>query len=125
MPINPGHSDYVVMVLAGYNHGQEPAPNKIYVGMKGKAADGTAIASNANSRDKFLADNGLLYGKIYGLAVANGDYSTLGISTIDPTEKMMDAYMKDADAADTFPGKFFPTSFRWDGFDSPEAVKKH
>ena len=123
MPINPGHSDYVVMVLAGYNHGQEPAPNKIYVGMKGKAADGSAIASNANSRDKFLADNGLLYGKIYGLAVANGDYSTLGISTIDPTEKMMDAYMKDADAADTFPGKFFPTSFRWDGFDSPEAVK--
>jgi len=123
MPINPGHSDYVVMVLAGYNHGQEPAPNKIYVGMKGKAADGTAIASNASSRDKFLADNGLLYGKIYGLAVATGDYAALGISTIDPTEKMMDAYMKDADAADTFSGKFFPTSFRWDGFDTPEAVK--
>jgi 2',3'-cyclic-nucleotide 2'-phosphodiesterase (5'-nucleotidase family) len=123
MPINPGHSDYVVMVLAGYNHGQEPAPNKIYVGMKGKAADGTAIASTANSRDKFLADNGLLYGKIYGLAVATGDYAALGISTIDPTDKMMDAYLKDADAADTFSGKFFPTSFRWDGFDSPEAVK--
>ena len=123
MPINPGLSNYVVMVLAGYNHGQEPAPNKIYVGLKGKAADGTDISSNANSRDKFLAANGLLYGKIYGLAVATADYAALGISSIDPTEKMMDAYMKDADAGETFSGKFFPTSFRWDGFDSPEAVK--
>ena len=44
MPINPGLSNYVVMVLAGYNHGQEPAPNKIYVGLKGKAANGTDIS---------------------------------------------------------------------------------
>ena len=40
-------------------------PNKIYVGLKGKAANGTDISSNANSRDKFLAANGLLYGRIY------------------------------------------------------------
>ena len=39
MPINPGHKDYVVIVAAGYNHGQEPAPNRIYVGMKNRAAD--------------------------------------------------------------------------------------
>ncbi len=124
MPINPGHTDYVVLVLAGYNHGQEPAPNKIYVGIKGRDANGTVITSSASTRDQFLSRNGLLYGKIYGLAVANADYnSTLGIATPDPTAKMMDAYLKDANASNNFSGKFYPTSFRWDGFDTPEAVK--
>ena len=123
LPINPGHTDYVVLVLAGYNHNQEPAPNRIYVGLKGKAADGLDLSPTASSRDKFLAANGLLYGKIYGLAVATADYADLGITVIDASKKMMDDYMKDADADDNFSGKFFPTTFRWDGFDSPEAVK--
>ena len=60
----------VVIVAAGYNHDLEPAPLKIYVGVKGKAADGSEIAADANERDQFLARNGLLYGKIYGLALA-------------------------------------------------------
>ena len=32
MPINPGQSDYVLMVMAGYNHGVEPIPLRLYVG---------------------------------------------------------------------------------------------
>jgi hypothetical protein len=65
MPINSGHKDYVVIVAAGYNHGQESAPNRIYVGIKNRAADGSEINyATANQRDAFLARNGLLYGKI-------------------------------------------------------------
>ena len=43
MPINSGHKDYVVIVTSGYNHGQEPAPLKVYVGMKDSNADGSMI----------------------------------------------------------------------------------
>ncbi|MGC6484031.1 MAG: choice-of-anchor I domain-containing protein [Synechococcus sp.] len=122
MGIQSGSQDHVVLVMAGYNHGQEPAPNRIYVGVKDKQADGSDIDyATASQRDAFLARNGLLYGKIYGLALDAATYSDLGI-TVDPTAKMVDSYMKDAAAPSTFKGKFFSTSYQWDGFDSPEAV---
>ncbi len=123
MPINPGHQDYVVVVCAGYNHGQEPAPLKLYVGMKGKDVNGNPVSATANARDQFLARNGLLYGKIYGLALENSDFAALNITEVDPSTKMMDAYLKDASAPDTFSAKFAPTSFKWAGFDQPVAVK--
>ncbi|MGC9417987.1 MAG: hypothetical protein ACP5EN_03360 [Rhodovulum sp.] len=122
MPINPAHPDYVVLVLAGYNHDLEPAPLKIYIGKKGLDAAGNPVGDDATERDRFLARNGLLHGKIYGLAVANTDYAALGIDTIDPTAKMMDAYITNPEAADSFAAKFVPTSYQWGGWDAPVAV---
>ena len=122
LPINPNHPDYVVMVMAGYNHGVEPAPLRIYVGKKGLDADGKAISSMAPARDQFLARNGLLYGKIYGLAVENSRYRGLGINNIDLEEKMLDAYLKDENAPNTFSGKFFPSSYQWKGWDKTVSV---
>ncbi|MGA0999328.1 MAG: hypothetical protein ACO3RQ_07265, partial [Litorivicinaceae bacterium] len=123
MPINPGHKDYVVIVAAGYNHGQEPAPNRIYVGMKNRAADGSQINyATASDRDAFLARNGLLYGKIYGLALTPETYETLGLK-IALDAKMVDDYMKNADAPNRFEGRFYPTSYQWAGFDQPVAVQ--
>ena len=124
LPINPGHPDFVVLVLAGYNHGLEPAPLKIYVGKKGRDATGRPVAADAPERDKFLARNGLLYGKIYGMAVANETYADLGISEIDTSKKMMDAYVTNAKAAEEFEAAFIPTSYRWGGWDRPAAVGK-
>ena len=43
MPINSKHKDFVVMVLAGYNHGVEPAPLKIYVGKKNVGINGKPL----------------------------------------------------------------------------------
>ncbi len=125
LPINPGHPDYVVIVLAGYNHEQEPAPLKIYVGVKGKDADGNDVDTTGTDRDAFLARNGLLHGKIYGMAVANDDYADLGIDVVDPTAKMFDAYMKDADAATEFSAKFVATSYQWEGFDKASCRQRH
>lgn len=124
LPINPGHPDYVVVVLAGYNHDLEPAPLKIYVGRKGLDADGDPVdqAGDAPERDKFLARNGLLFGKIYGLAIADETFAELGIETIDTGEKMMEAYLTDPEAPDTFAAAFFPTSYQWGGWDEPVAV---
>ncbi len=122
MPINPGHEDYVVVVLAGYNHDLEPAPLKVYVGVKGLAADGSELAADASERDQFLARNGLLHGRIYGLALANEKFAELGIETVDPSTKMMDAYLTNADAPDTFEAIFAPTSYQWAGWDQPVAV---
>lgn len=123
MPINSGHKDYVVIVAAGYNHGQEPAPNRIYVGIKNRNADGSVIDySTSNERDSFLARNGLLYGKIYGLAVSRNIFDKLGIN-VNLDAKMMDDYMKNPNAPDTFEGRFYPTSYQWRGFEYPIAVK--
>lgn len=129
MPINPGHKDYVVMVMAGYNHDQEPVPNRIYVGRKGYDANGNEIdVANASGRDIFLAQNGLLYGQIYGLALREETYERLGID-LDSNgdgllnEYAVDSYLTNTSAPNKFGGKFYPTSYRWDGFDSPEAVE--
>jgi hypothetical protein len=127
MPINPGNSNYVVAVLAGYNHDQSPVPNRLYIGVKGKNVDGTAINyATASQRDAFLARNGLLYGKIYGLALSNSTYTTLGFNggTINATTKMVDTYLKNANATNTFSGRFYPTTYKWAGFDQPKAVKE-
>jgi len=123
MPINSGHKDYVVIVAAGYNHGQEPAPNRIYVGMKNRRADGSKINyATANERDTFLARNGLLYGKIYGFALTPEVFADLGIE-VKLDAKMVDDYMTDASAPNSFAGRFYPTSYQWAGFDKPVAVQ--
>jgi len=122
MPINSGNEDFVVIVAAGYNHGQEPAPLKVYVGMKDRLPDGTLINySTANERDTFLARNGLLYGKLYGMAVSNEIINTL-VDNADPKTKMADIYLKDSAAPNSFESRWFPTSYQWSGFDKPVAV---
>ena len=122
MPINPQHPDYVVIVLAGYNHDLEPAPLKIYVGLKGANVDGSPIAEDAPERDQFLARNGLLHGKIYGLAAAMETFADLGIDAPSVQDKMMEAYMGNPDATTEFPVAFAPTSYQWGGWDNPVAV---
>ncbi len=124
LPINPGHPDYVVMVMAGYNHDIEPAPLRIYIGKKGVDENNQKVdqQGNASDRDKFLARNGLLYGKIYGMALANSDYAQLGITKIDTAEKMLDNYMTNVHAPDRFKVKFVPTSYQWKGWDHPVSV---
>ena len=123
MPLNPGHEDYVVLVLSGYNHDIEPAPLKIYVGLKGVDAAGNPVGDDASERDQFLARNGLLHGKVYGLALANEQFAALGIDEIDTGAKMMDAYLTDAEAPNSFDAVFAPTSYQWGGWDAPVAVK--
>ena len=126
LPINPKHPDYVVLVMAGYNHDVEPAPLRIYVGKKGVDMNNRPVDPNssASARDKFLARNGLLYGRIYGLALSNADYAALGIDSIETSKKMLDQYMTDANAPDTFEARFFPTSYQWKGWDQTVAVKE-
>lgn len=124
LPINPMHPDYVVMVLAGYNHGVEPAPLRIYVGKKGVDANNQPVYQDgpASERDKFLARNGLLYGKVYGMALANSDFARLGIENIDTSKKMLDQYLTNLSAPDDFKVKFVPTSYQWGGWDKPVSV---
>lgn len=123
MPINPGHKDYVVVVTSGYNHGQEPSPLKVYVGMKDRLADGSMIDyGTANARDTFLARNGLLYGRLYGMAVTNETAATL-VAEPDATAKMIDEYIQNQDAPNAFAATFVPTSYQWAGFDAPVAVQ--
>jgi len=64
----------------------------------------------------------LRYGKIYGLAVDNETIATL-VETVDPTTKMLDAYLTNASAPKTFAGKFVPTSYQWGGWDQTVAVQ--
>jgi len=123
MPINSGHKDYVVIVASGYNHGVSPAPLKVYVGMKDRLADGSVIDyATANERDSFLARNGLLHGKLYGMAVDNETITTL-VAEPNPAEKMMEEYLKNADAPKKFAARWYPTSYQWAGFDKPLAVQ--
>jgi Ca2+-binding RTX toxin-like protein len=126
MPINSGHKDFVVIVASGYNHDINPAPLKVYVGRKGVDASGQAIdqaSTTVSERDKFLARNGLLYGQLYGMAATAATYSQLGISSVNADNKMLDAYLQNAAAPDDFSVRYYPTSYRWDGFNTPEAVK--
>jgi len=123
MPINSGHKDYVVVVTSGYNHGQEPSPLKVYVGMKDRLADGSKIDySTANERDSFLARNGLLFGKLYGMAVTKEVAATL-VSEPNPAEKMIEEYLGKKEAPNTFAATYVPTSYQWGGFDKPVAVQ--
>ena len=126
MPINSGHKDYVVVVASGYNYDVNPAPLKVYVGRKGLDASGNQINFadvNLSERDRFLGANGFLYGQLYGMAANAATYTQLGITTVNADEKMLDAYLKNAAAPDDFSVRFYATDHRWDGFDTPEAVK--
>ncbi|MEY4806363.1 MAG: hypothetical protein RLZZ206_752 [Cyanobacteriota bacterium] len=126
MPINSGHKDYVVVVASGYNHDINPAPIKIYVGRKGLDAAGNQINfdnPNLSERDRFLGSNGLLYGQLYGMAASAATYTQLGITNVNADDKMLDAYLKNAASPDDFSVRFYATDYRWDGFDTPEAVK--
>jgi hypothetical protein len=126
MPINSGHKDYVVIVASGYNHDINPAPLKVYVGRKGLDAAGNEINfSNVNlsERDRFLGANGLLYGQLYGMAADAATYDQLGITTVNADDKMLDAYLKNAAAPDDFSVRYYATDYRWNGFDTPEAVR--
>jgi Ca2+-binding RTX toxin-like protein len=126
MPINSGHKDFVVIVASGYNHDINPAPLKVYVGRKGVDASGNSIdqaSTSVSERDKFLARNGLLYGQLYGMAATAATYTQLGITSVNADNKMLDAYLQNAAAPDDFSVRYYPTSYRWDGFDTPEAVK--
>jgi Ca2+-binding RTX toxin-like protein len=126
MPMNSGHKDYVVIVASGYNHDINPAPLKVYVGRKGFDAAGNQINfdnPNLSERDRFLGANGLLYGQLYGMAANAATYAALGITTVNADNKMLDAYLQNAAAPDDFSVRFYATDYRWNGFDTPEAVK--
>jgi hypothetical protein len=126
MPINSGHKDFVVIVASGYNHDINPAPLKIYVGRKGIDASGNAVDqadTTVSERDKFLARNGLLYGQLYGMAANAATYTQLGITSVNADTKMLDTYLQNAAAPKNFSVRYYPTSYRWDGFGTPEAVK--
>ena len=126
MPINSGHKDYVVIVASGYNHDVNPAPIKVYVGRKGLDAAGNQINFtdvNLSERDRFLGANGLLYGQLYGMAANAATYTSLGIASPNADDKMLDTYLKNATAPDDFSVRFVATDYRWNGFDTPEAVK--
>ncbi len=123
MPINSGHADYIVVVTSGYNHGQEPAPLKVYVGMKNRLPDGSMIDyATANERDSFLARNGLLFGKIYGMAVSTETAATL-VAAPNPADKMIEEYIANEAAPASFAANFVPTSYQWGGWDMPVAVQ--
>ena len=124
MPINTFDKDYVAIVASGYNHDSNPAPLKIFIGRKGYGADGKVLdQSSASERDKFLARNGLLYGQLYGMAADAKTYSDLGVKVVDADTKMLDGYLTNAGAPSAFSARYYPTSYRWDGFNTPEAVK--
>jgi hypothetical protein len=126
MPMNSGHKDYVVIVASGYNHDINPAPLKVYVGRKGLDAAGNQINldnPSLSERDRFLGANGLLYGQLYGMAANAVTYTQLGITNVNADDKMLDAYLKNAAAPDDFSVRFYATDYRWNGFDTPEAVK--
>ena len=124
LPINSGHEDYVVLVVAGYNLEVEPAPMKIYIGKKGVDADGNPLSEDASERDSFLGRNGLLYGQLYGMAAANETLAELGIEEIDADAFMLDEYAVDEDAPENFSVRYTPTSYQWDGFDTPENANE-
>ncbi|MEB3232310.1 MAG: hypothetical protein VKJ64_14975, partial [Leptolyngbyaceae bacterium] len=120
LPLNPGSDEYVVLAMSGYNLEIEPAPLRIYIGKKDTDAAGNPINyDTATERDAFLARNGLLFGQLYGMAATDATYAALGI-TVDADTEMLNAYATDAEAPDAFSVRYYPTSYQWDGFDSPE-----
>lgn len=110
MPLATPNTKHVVLVAAGYNHGLEPAPLKIYVGVKGKNADGTL-------GDGFLARNGLAYGRLYGLTISLEQVTELGMEYENFANKnmFMQDYLKNQSAPTKFPCEFHPTSYRYNG----------
>ncbi|MEL6587687.1 MAG: hypothetical protein AAFQ50_13670 [Pseudomonadota bacterium] len=64
----------------------------------------------------------MLHGKLYGVAAAMETFADLGIDSPSVSDKMMEAYMGNPDAAEEFPVAFAPTSYQWGGWDNPVAV---
>ena len=135
LPVNPGTTDHVVIVCAGYNYDlpNDTAPMRIYVGKKGLDAQGVAVDQNdpnTSARDKFLARNGLLYGKVYGMALANASYATLNLSRPNLTDlnagatnqQLLDNYVLDTTAPNTFSVRYYPTTYKWNGWGTANAV---
>jgi len=135
LPVNPGSPDYVVIVCAGYNFDQpvDTAPLRIYVGKKGVDENNEPVdqEGDASERDKFLARNGLLYGKVYGMALANDDYAVLNLALPDldallagnkAGQQMFEKYLQDGDAPANFSVRYYPTSYQWAGWGTANAV---
>ena len=47
---------------------------------------------------------------------------TMKVLEANPAAKMMDEYLQNADAPNSFEGRFYPTSYQWGGWDNPVAV---
>jgi hypothetical protein len=56
------------------------------------------------------------------MAVDNETIKTL-VAEPNPAEKMMEEYLKNADAPKKFAARWYPTSYQWAGFDKPLAVQ--
>jgi len=135
LPVNPGTTDHVVIICAGYNYDlpNDTAPMRIYVGKKGLDAQGNPVNQNdpgTSARDKFLARNGLLYGKVYGMALANANYAALNLSMPNLTalnagqtnQQLLDNYVSDPTAPNTFSVRYYPTTYKWNGWGTANAV---
>ena len=128
VPLNPQSEDYVVLALSGYNFFNPTAPVRLYVGRKGYGADGEPLdLGSATKPEKFLARNGLLHGQIYGLSVNDRSAGRMGLGSDfwgdEVGGKAFDGYQSSADAVDRFRARFYPSGFKWSGFDQPVAVR--
>ena len=133
VPINPQSNDYVVMVLSGYNYYYDPAPIRIYIGQKGVNAQGESIDNQTSSaQEQFLARNGLLHGQIYGLSINQETSNAMGMTSnfwtreatvnIDDNTNGLKEYLTNDSGPNQFKGRFYPTSYKWEGFNKPVAV---
>ena len=128
VPLNPQSEDYVVIALSGYNFFNKTSPVRLYVGLKGYGADGEVLdVDNASNPEQFLARNGLLHGQIYGLAVNEQSADRMSLESGFWGEEAgggaFDDYQESSDAVNRFSGRFYPSGFKWDGFDEPVAVR--
>jgi|GEM_PF-675452 len=124
LPINSQNKDYTLIVASGYNH-EQTMPMKVYIGRKGFGADGKLVdqaSSTISERDKFLSRNGLLYGQLYGMAIDSSTQTNLGFTTFDADVRNLNTYLTNAAAPTAFAARYYPSSYRWNGFDTPEAV---
>ncbi len=131
VPLNPQSDDYVVIALSGYNYYNPTAPIRLYVGRKGYGADGQALDLSATSEvEQFLGRNGLLHGQIYGLSVSAKEAKRLALDeqfwsyevAYDSGYENFNAYQKSTTAPGDFKGRFYPTDYKWGGFDRPVSV---
>ena len=124
---NCGHADYVCFSPSGYNgnfgvdgadttniksgttpdgnayvYPKDVVPTRIYIGLKGRAADGTADTTG------YLARNGLAYGQLYGFAT--DITTTTGGLFRDDWSKVTTRT-----CGDTVSGYFAPIDWMWDG----------
>ncbi|TAF23064.1 MAG: hypothetical protein EAZ65_09545 [Verrucomicrobia bacterium] len=78
----------------------------------------------------FRGTASLLYGKVYGMALANSAYATLNLSAPNlsalnagqTNQQLLDSYSADPTAPDSFSVRYYPTSFQWNGWGTSNAV---